>query len=113
MGLSGSLEALASACADTVAMPEGVPCCGVAGDRLFLHPELSRLACASLRNGIPADCREGFSSSRTCEMGLTLAGGIPYRSILYLLHEATAPESASDRNAARNHELHTENKEAL
>jgi D-lactate dehydrogenase len=111
MGLSGTLEAIASACAHTVAAPEGVPCCGVAGDRLFLHPELSRSACAALRTGIPKDCGEGYSSSRVCEIGLTRAGGIPYRSILYLLYEATAP--AIPVIPAEHRASHPEKKETL
>jgi len=43
----------------------------------------------------------GYSSSRTCEIGLTQAAGIPYRSILYLLYEATAPASAEAAALAR------------
>jgi D-lactate dehydrogenase len=30
-----------------------------------------------------------YSSNLTCEMGLAAASGLPYRSILYLLEEAT------------------------
>ena len=34
---------------------------------------------------VPNDCRQGFSNSRTCEMGLSQHAGIPYHSILYLV----------------------------
>ena len=130
MGTAASLEALAAACAETVAIPEGVPCCGVAGDRIFLHPELSQSACAGLCKGLPEGCREGYSTSRTCEIGLARSGGIPYRSLLYLLHEATAPETGtlppaaapvarrgaealSPREGQRIHRSHPEIKESL
>ena len=37
---------------------------------------------------VPSDCRQGFSNSRTCEMGLSQHAGIPYHSILYLVDQA-------------------------
>jgi len=36
-----------------------------------------------------ADCDEGYSVSRTCEISLTLHGKKNYRNILYLVEEAT------------------------
>ena len=34
-------------------------------------------------------CEVGYSSSRTCEIGLSLHGGIPYYSIIFLVDEAS------------------------
>src|SRR4030095_5964411 len=38
--LTGKLEALVGALADEVFIPPGATCCGFAGDRGLLHPEL-------------------------------------------------------------------------
>lgn len=94
MGLDGNLADLASACSETVVLPEGMSCCGVAGDKIFTHPDLVQSACAPLRSSLPTGCRDGYSSSRTCEIGLSAASGLPYRSIAYLLLESSAEGKA-------------------
>jgi D-lactate dehydrogenase len=90
MGLDAAFRAVAQACARTVVVP-GAGCCGFAGDKGFNTPELNASALAGLRAALPADCRRGSSNSRTCEIGLSLHGGIPYQSIVYLVDRATAP----------------------
>ena len=89
MGLESKLEAVARACAETVTVPDAVLCCGWAGDKGFTTPELNAHALRFLQDGLPAGCADGFSSSRTCEIGLTDHSGIPYRSIVYLLDACT------------------------
>ena len=89
MGLAGSLKSVAERCAEQVIVPHGVGCCGWAGDRGFTVPELNAAALAPLRAAIPAGCEGGYSTSRTCEIGLSEHSGIPYRSILYLVEKAT------------------------
>jgi D-lactate dehydrogenase len=88
MGLDGFLTELASKCAESVVVPKGINCCGFSGDKGFHKPELNASALEGLREQI-ADCDEGYSVSRTCEIGLTLHGGKTYRNILYLVEEAT------------------------
>ncbi|HEX8908500.1 MAG TPA: hypothetical protein VF805_04825, partial [Anaeromyxobacteraceae bacterium] len=61
------------------------------GDKGFSTPELNASALSGLREALPADCRVGYSNSRTCEIGLSLHGGIPYQSIVYLVDRATSP----------------------
>jgi D-lactate dehydrogenase len=90
MGLGPSLKAVAERCAERVIIPDGVECCGWAGDRGFTVPELNASALLALRRGLPAGCREGFSTSRTCEIGLSLHSGIPYSSILELVDRSTS-----------------------
>ncbi|MGB3212165.1 MAG: FAD-binding and (Fe-S)-binding domain-containing protein [Desulforhopalus sp.] len=90
LGLEGKLEQLARACATEVVMPEDVYCCGFAGDRGFNFPELNEAALKDLRDHV-CTCEAGYSTSKTCEIGLSLHGGIPYRSILYLVDEASKP----------------------
>jgi D-lactate dehydrogenase len=110
--LTRSLKALASACVENVTVPDGPACCGAAGDRIFLHPELPRSACAALKGSLSADCREGYSSSRTCEIGMTRFSGLTYRSILYLLLEAVDDRHPSGKRRGINLEPQLEKKEA-
>ena len=90
MNLSPKLEGIARACSDTVVVPMNAGCCGFAGDRGFLFPELTesatRLEAAELQT---AEHDGYFSSSRTCEIGMTRATGHLYRSFIYLLEKAT------------------------
>ncbi len=95
MEFDGKLEALARACAETVTIPDAVLCCGWAGDKGFTTPELNAHALRFLRESLPAGCGDGYSSSRTCEIGLTDHSGIPYRSIVYLIDACTAAPAAS------------------
>jgi D-lactate dehydrogenase len=50
----------------------------------------------ALRTLSPAieGCEAGYSTSRTCEIGLALHGGVPYRSIAHLLDRAARPRKA-------------------
>jgi D-lactate dehydrogenase len=89
MGLGPKLEAVARACAAEVVIPPRVGCCGFAGDRGFSHPELNAAALSELPAGVKG-CTEGVSNSRTCEIGLSLHGGIPFRSIVFLADRAAS-----------------------
>ena len=95
MGLENDLLKLARLCADDVIVPEGIDCCGWAGDRGFTVPELNASALTGLKQQLPPSCRHGYSTSRTCEIGLSLHGGIEYRSILNLIDECTTADLSS------------------
>lgn len=84
MGLADKFKALASACADDVVIPPDITCCGFAGDKGFSQPELNASALKDLPD-VVAGCDEGYSNSRTCEIGLSEHSGIPYQSIIYLV----------------------------
>jgi D-lactate dehydrogenase len=88
-GLEGVLREVAAACAASVVQPERVGCCGWAGDKGWTTPELNTHALRDLRAAIPAGCLAGYSSSRTCEIGLAQHAGITYRSIVHLVDEAS------------------------
>ena len=93
MGLVDKMTALARLCSNNVFLPEGVGCCGFAGDRGWTHPEVNRWALRKLRKQLVANRIEmGYSNSRTCEVGLETNGGIPYQSIVYLVNEVTRPK---------------------
>ena len=90
MGLSGQLLALGRACSERATIPRDAGCCGFAGDRGFLVPELTASATAREAAQVLAVEHDGYySSSRTCELGMTRATQKPYRSIWFLLEEAT------------------------
>ena len=90
LGLEERTVALAGACAEHVVVPEHVGCCGFAGDRGFDYPELNASALKHLQAGLDG-ARTGYSTSRTCEIGLARHGDIPYRSILELVDRAARP----------------------
>ena len=90
MGIEGAVEGLARLCSSKVLVPEGVGCCGFAGDKGMTNPELNAYALRKLRAQIEANGIEvGYSNSRTCEIGLSTNSGVPYRSIIYLVNECT------------------------
>ena len=93
MGLVDKMTGLAHLCSNNVFLPEGVGCCGFAGDRGWTHPEVNRWALRKLRKQLEDNRIEmGYSNSRTCEVGLETNGGIPYQSIVYLVNEVTTPK---------------------
>jgi D-lactate dehydrogenase len=89
------LLAVARAHAETVEVPLFAECCGFAGDRGFLVPELTASAtaveAAEVRRLLEREPGAGcYSTCRTCEIGLARAVGRPFRSLLHLVHEAVA-----------------------
>ena len=95
MGVDKDMIALARLCSSNVFLPEGIGCCGFAGDRGFTFPELNRYGLRKLRPQIEANHIEvGYSNSRTCEIGLETNTGIPYMNIVYLVNECTTAKKA-------------------
>ena len=88
MELSAKLHAVASLCAERVIVPSEIGCCGWAGDRGFFYPELTNSALAPLKENND-NAIEGYSNSRTCEIGLSTNSGISYKSLVYLVDKAT------------------------
>lgn len=84
MGQAGKLQRLLSACSNNVVFPEGISCCGFAGDKGFVLPELNASALSGLKPQVSA-CSQGVSTSRTCEVGLSRHSGIEYQHLMYLL----------------------------
>lgn len=89
LGNNDKLIQLAQRCVENLVIPDQVTCCGFAGDRGFTHPELNASALKTLKQSIPQHCQEGVSTSRSCEIGLSLHSGIHYHSILYLVDRCT------------------------
>ncbi|MFH1528494.1 MAG: FAD-binding and (Fe-S)-binding domain-containing protein [Bacteroidota bacterium] len=90
LGLTNKLIKVAEKCSTNVVIPEDVNCCGFAGDRGFSYPELNESALHNLKSEIEKhNCTSGYSTSKTCEIGLSLYSGIEYRSIAYLVDKCT------------------------
>lgn len=89
MGLADTIVKVAGLCAEKVVVPEGVGCCGFAGDKGMTHPELNRYALRKLHDQV-RNIEVGYSNSRTCEIGLQHNSGIPYCSIVYLVNSCTS-----------------------
>jgi len=87
------LRKVLEACVETIVEPPGVTCCGFGGDRGFVVPELNAHALRKVHDALPANCCEGVSTNRTCEIGLTAETGRPYRSIAYLLEECSREDA--------------------
>jgi D-lactate dehydrogenase len=83
------LSALASMVAEEVCVPPVWKCCGFAGDRGMLHPELTKSATAGEAEYVgagEADCY--ISNNRTCELALSRATGRQYRHVVEALADA-------------------------
>jgi D-lactate dehydrogenase len=83
------LRRLVAACTTRLIEPAGVSCCGFAGDRGFVVPELNHHALRKIHEALPESCGEGVSTNRTCEIGLTAETGRRYHSVAYLLEECS------------------------
>lgn len=88
IGKMDQLLALSNLCANKIVLIDS-NCCGFAGDRGFMVPELNEYGLRELRIQIPDNCKEGYSTSRTCEIGLEKMSGIDFKSIFYLVEEVT------------------------
>jgi D-lactate dehydrogenase len=92
LGMDRRLRKLCVELADDVFVPPSAACCGFAGDRGFLHPELTE----SATREEAAEVRERefdahVSTNRTCEVGMERATRRPYVHVVQLLEELTRP----------------------
>jgi D-lactate dehydrogenase len=87
-GLDRRLRKLMVELSDDVFVPPSANCCGFAGDRGFLHPELTESATqeeAAEVKGRTFDAH--VSTNRTCEIGMERATGRPYVHVVQLLEQ--------------------------
>ena len=73
-------------------------CCGFAGDRGFLIPELTESATQREADEVRRiDASAGhYSTSRTCEMGMSAATDQPYSALIQLVGRALANAQGRD-----------------
>jgi D-lactate dehydrogenase len=88
--LDANLGAIAAALADEVVVPIAATCCGFAGDRGMLHPELPIAATADQAAELAGRSFDAhLCSNRTCEIGLQQGTGRTYESFVFTLEELT------------------------
>lgn len=89
LGSTDDLIEVAGELAEEVTVPLDWGCCGYAGDRGMLHPELTESATREEAREVGERSYDAYlSSNRTCEMGMERATGRPYTHVLGLLPEA-------------------------
>jgi D-lactate dehydrogenase len=92
LGLAGKLAGICERLADEVVIPTATGCCGMAGDRGWLHPELPASALRDVAEELRGrEFDACVSSNRTCELALRQQTGREYGSFLLLLEELTRP----------------------
>jgi D-lactate dehydrogenase len=92
LGLVEAFREIADQMALKVEIPIGTTCCGTAGDRGLLHPELVRSATREEAEVARKSEADAFlSANRTCEMGMRHATGQPYESFVFTLEYCTRP----------------------
>jgi D-lactate dehydrogenase len=90
MNATDTLVKVAGHFADRVELPQHEGCCGMAGDRGFLFPELTKAAThEEAKEIIATPCDGYYSTSKPCEMAMSEAVGKQFESILYLVDETT------------------------
>jgi D-lactate dehydrogenase len=90
LGVDTEMQAIGAACAGEAVTPLHWGCCGVAGDRGFVYPELSDGAQRDELAELAGRAFDGYYSlARTCEIGLSERSGHEFESIIYLVEEAT------------------------
>lgn len=91
LGIVDDVEACAKAVSDDVTVPVDSGCCGFAGDRGMLHPELTHSATRREAAEVAQrDYDQYVSANRTCEMGFTRATGHTYHHVLEMLTQHMA-----------------------
>ncbi len=101
LGVDNMLYDLARLCAKQVVVIDS-NCCGFAGDHGFFNPELNAHGLRMLKQQVEGNlvdgtkvepCTEGYATSRTCEIGLSKHSGVTFKSIMYLLDQASEPKT--------------------
>ena len=87
IGKADVVKKIAEICASRVYL-SNIECCGFAGNKGFFTPELNASATKSLKF-IPTNIKRGFSTSSTCEIGLSGAAKVPFQHIMYLVDECS------------------------
>ena len=92
LGVTDPMIRIAQSISDDVVVPDDWGCCGFAGDRGMLHPELTASATRAESAELSGRTFAAYASAnRTCELGMTRATGKQYRHILELLDDSTRP----------------------
>jgi D-lactate dehydrogenase len=101
LGLVDQLQHIGEVLAKKAVTPIYATCCAFAGDRGFLHPELTHSATSEEVQEIGDQKFDKYlCSNRTCELGMNLATGKDYQSVIFLLEELTRPQAQDTTSVA-------------
>ncbi len=96
LGLSGKLVSIASQIAEEVVVPAATGCCGMAGDRGWLHPELPASALRDTARELLGQRFDAcVSSNRTCEAAMREVTGHPYSSFVLAVEQLTRADGSA------------------
>jgi len=96
IGIDAAVLEVARAVAEEVVVPQEWMCCGFAGDRGLLHPELTASATRGEAAAVSSRSFDAYASvNRTCEIGMSRATGQPYRHLLELLEQVSRATAAA------------------
>ncbi len=95
LGIDTALTDIGAALAHEVVTPRTATCCGFAGDRGFLHPELTESATAEEAVELADQDFDAYlCNNRTCEIGLEHGTGGHYESFVFALERQTRPRES-------------------
>lgn len=86
--LQDKLLELANLCSSKVNVLQA-NCCGFAGDKGFFYPELNAFGTKDIKKQISSNTQGCYSTSRTCEIGLSNHTKENFKSIFYLIDQVT------------------------
>lgn len=99
-GTNGHLAELAASVAREVHVPVEWSCCGFAGDRGMLHPELTASATAAEADEVRRrNAGAHASCNRACEIAMTRATGRTYRHLIEIVADVHAGRVAPTADA--------------
>ena len=91
LGSNQNLKVIASAISLEITILDSWGCCGFAGDRGMLHPELTASATSAQSEEISGKKFDSYlSTNLTCEIGMSRATGQKYEHILCALDRLTS-----------------------
>ncbi|MCF7823692.1 MAG: FAD-binding oxidoreductase [Candidatus Marinimicrobia bacterium] len=89
MGIENKMKAIALRCSEEVVIPIDLACCAFAGDRGMKIPGLTESATVREAQEVREVNGSGhYSTSRTCEIGMSLATEKSYQALVYLVHDS-------------------------
>jgi D-lactate dehydrogenase len=91
LGAVDDLKAVAAAHSTESIVPLRAACCGFAGNQGFIHPEITEGATRAEAEDVHAletAGATGYSTCRTCEIGMSRATGMSYTSAAHLVYKA-------------------------
>jgi D-lactate dehydrogenase len=90
LGINKHMTALAEAISEEIIVPLDWTCCGFAGDRGLLHPELTQAATSTQAQELSSHKYVAYASSnRPCQIGLSIATGQNYVHLVELVDQVS------------------------